>query len=248
MKASWMKAFVTVQGDKVGDGLMSMLANWDPEGASEADLRVMHGHLVTLSERIVKAERDAKKEKDEAVAARAEYDKHKNAALKFSEQAVAATDDVNRAALQAKAEKLVAFCEQHKAEVEREEREATEAELFFTQLKELADLKARQIDEAEVKLKDALRRKEQAEAKLELAEERRQVSEELGRMSNGTGRLGTALEVFNKAAQEAEDAAAAATLQESLLTKVKKGNDLDTLVAEAAGTAKPDLGSRLAAL
>lgn len=249
MKGSWIKAFVTVQSDKVGDGLMSMIANWDPEGASEADLREMRGYLVTLSERVVKAERSAKKEQDEATAARAEYDKHKTAAILFSEQAAAATDEVQRAALRVKAEKLITFCEQHKAEVEREEREASEAVDFFNQLKELAELKARQLDTAEANIKDALRRKEKAEAKLELAEERREVSEELGNMSNGTGRLGTALQAFNKAAQAAEDAADAAVLQESLLSKVKKGDDLNALVAEAAGVpVNMDLSSRLAAI
>ena len=107
---------------------------WDPQSASEAELRTMEQHLDELGREVALARQNYEKEKQEADAIQALSQQRMAAAEQLQGQMDAETDPGRRAELEKSLGTLVTMLEQMTPEIEREKKDAADAKDFLEML------------------------------------------------------------------------------------------------------------------
>src|SRR3954452_20269066 len=104
---------------------------WDPEGASEAELRTMEQHLDDLGRQVAVARQSYDREKREADAIEQLSRQRMAAAEQLQGQIAAEGDPGRRAAIEKSLGTLVSMLEEMTPEIEREKQDAVDAKDFL---------------------------------------------------------------------------------------------------------------------
>ena len=159
-----------------GRSLTEAIVSWDPEAASQAEIETMIEDLDKITREAANARQTFQKEKQEADAARANYDRHLQAAEILSqkmETAKAAGNQADEQSVSASLEKLLKQLETLRPEVEREAQEAEEAKSVMEELEEFAKMAAEKLKTARSQLEAGKREMQRAELEKKRAQNAR---------------------------------------------------------------------------
>src|SRR5437764_5692016 len=106
------------------------LVRWDPQGATEAELRTMEQHLDELGINVAQARQSYDREQKEADAIQALSHQRMAAAEALQNQANGEPEPARKAALEKSLTTMLDMMEQMAPEVEREARDAADAKQF----------------------------------------------------------------------------------------------------------------------
>jgi len=224
----FLRSFGNEKLSQTGELLTQAIVSWDPETASEAEIQEMIRELDKVTVEAGKAKAAFENERTESEAAIKNYDRHLAAAellQKQYEEAQSSGDQTKAAELEKSLNKLLQKLEELQPEVEREKTEAQEAEVYYAEIKELAELTAQKVKTARTQLERAQRDMKMAEIERKRAAERALRSEQLAGLKKQSSSLGVALAAMNKKADDARAAASASDMKAKLLTPEKGSQD-----------------------
>ena len=120
-----MYAFISQHGRRKGptsavNGAMEAIVRWDPQSATEAELRTMEQHLDELGQQVAKARQGYDKEQREADAIQTLSKQRMAAAEQIQHQMDTAGDATQKTALEKSLTTLITMLEGMSADVERE--------------------------------------------------------------------------------------------------------------------------------
>ena len=190
---------VGVKADKAMQTGVEALVRWDPQSASEAELRTMEQHLDDLGRQVATARQSYDKEQKEADAIQALSHQRMVAAEQLEKQIAAEIDPTRKAGLERSLATLVTMLEQMTPEIEREKKDAADAKDFLEMLEKT-------YAEAGGKLRQGRSELERARRDMARAGQQRQVAEqqaEAARRAAGLTSATSSMTVALKAMQEA---------------------------------------------
>lgn len=130
----FMRNLVGVKADKAVQAGVEALVRWDPQSASEAEMRSMEQNLDQLGQQVARARLSYDKEMREANAIQALSTQRMAAADQLQRQAEAETDPAKKAELERSLGTLVTMLEQMAPEVDREKKDVVDAKEFLEML------------------------------------------------------------------------------------------------------------------
>ena len=248
----FIRNLLGVKTDQAVQAGIEALVRWDPQAATEAELRSMEQHLDELGLEVAKARTAYEREKKEAETIRALLNQRMAAAEQLQKQVSAEATAGRKAALEKSLATLLDMLEQMTPDVEREAQDETDAQDFLGMLEKT-------YAEAGAKLRAARSQLERAERDMARAGQQRQVAErqaEAARraagLSNTTSSLNVALKTMQDAAAHDLEVAEAASAKARLLKPTQPEQDDPNIAAAlAAASGRPlpqSLSERLAAL
>ncbi|MCX5874215.1 MAG: hypothetical protein NTY51_13425 [Deltaproteobacteria bacterium] len=252
----FLRSFGIEKLGKVGETITQKIVSWDPETASQAEIEEMIRELDKITTEAGKARATYDRERAEAEAAKRNYDKFLAAAEllnKRLEESQSAGDQAKSQELSNSLNKLLEDLEGMKPEVEREVQEADEANAYYEELKELAEVTADKVKKAKDMLEKGRRDMQRAELERQRALARADKAQKVAGLKSETSSLGVALAAMNRQAEVAKAAAAGSDMKAQLLTTERKGQDdnIKAALAEVAGEPETEtlsLSDRLASL
>jgi chromosome segregation ATPase len=249
----FMRNLIGVKTDKAVQAGVEALVRWDPQSASEAELRTMEQHLDELGQQVARARQSYDKEVREADAIQALSTQRVAAAEHLQSQLTAETDSAKKAELERSLTTLVTMLEQMAPEVDREKKDVVDAKEFLEMLEKT-------YTEAGGKLREGRAQLERAQRDMARAGQQRQMAEQQADAARRAAGLGTTTSGLNVALKAMQDTAArdladaeAANMKAKLLRPTQPEQD-DANIARAMDLAagKPaaptSLSDRLAAL
>ena len=242
-----------VKTDQAVQAGVEALVRWDPQSASEAELRSMEQHLDELGQQVARARQSYDKEVREADTIQALSTQRMAAAEHLQTQLAAEADPAKKAALERSLTTLVTMLEQMAPEVDREKKDVVDAKEFLEMLEKT-------YTEAGGKLREGRAQLERAQRDMARAGQQRQMAEQQADAARRAAGLGTTTSGLNVALKAMQDSAArdlanaeAANMKAKLLRPTQPEQD-DANIARAMDLAagKPaaptSLSDRLAAL
>jgi chromosome segregation ATPase len=249
----FMRNLIGVKTDNAVQAGVEALVRWDPQSASEAELRTMEQHLDELGQQVARARQSYDKEVREADAIQALSTQRMAAAEHLQSQLTTETDSAKKAELERSLTTLVAMLEQMAPEVDREKKDVVDAKEFLEMLEKT-------YTEAGGKLREGRAQLERAQRDMARAGQQRQMAEQQADAARRAAGLGTTTSGLNVALKAMQDSAArdlanaeAANMKAKLLRPTQPEQD-DANIARAMDLAagKPaaptSLSDRLAAL
>ena len=249
----FFKNLLGVKADQAVKSGVEALVRWDPQAATEAELRTMEQHLDQLGRDVAEARLAFEKESKEAKAIIDLYHQRLAAAEHLGAQAAAATDAGQKAALDKSLTTLLDMLEQMAPDIEREKQDAVEAEEFLRMLEASYAEAGTKLRNARAELERAQRDLSRAEQQRAMADRQADAARRAAGLAGSTDGLGTALKAMKQSAEK-ERVAAEAQLAKTRLLSVDKPEKEDPNIAAAlaaAGGKSPvssDSLARLAAL
>src|SRR6266481_9799289 len=131
---SFISNLVGVKADKAVQAGVEALVRWDPQSASEAELRTMEQHLDDLGRQVATARQSYDRELKEAEAIQALSHQRMVASEQLEKQIAAETDPTRKAGLERSMGTLVTMLEQMTPEIEQEKKDAVDAKDFLETL------------------------------------------------------------------------------------------------------------------
>jgi chromosome segregation ATPase len=252
----FMKSLGKQKLGDAGRSLTEAIVSWDPEAASQAEIETMIEDLDKITQEAAKARQTFQKDKQQADAARANYDRHLQAAEILNQKVEAAKTAGNEADVQglnASMDKLLKQLETLRPEVEREAQDAEEAKSVMEELEEFARMAAEKLKTARSQLEAGKRDMQRAELEKKRAQERAEQAERLSGLREETSNLGVALSAMNRQAEKSRAESAAAGMKATLLSPEKSSEDKnidEALKAVSGEKTEPQesFADRLAAL
>jgi chromosome segregation ATPase len=249
----FMRNLVGVKADKAVQAGVEALVRWDPQSASEAELRTMEQHLDELGQQVARARQSYDKEMREANTIQALSSQRMAAAEHLQSQLNTESDPSKKAGLEQSLTTLVSMLEQMAPEVDREKRDVVDAKDFLEMLEKT-------YAEAGGKLRSGRSQLERAQRDMSRAGQQRQVAEQQADAARRAAGLTTTTSSLNVALKAMQDTASrdlanaeAANMKAKLLKPTQPEQD-DANIARAMDYAagKPaaptNLSDRLAAL
>lgn len=249
----FIRNLLGVKADQAVQAGVEALVRWDPKAATEAELRTMEGHLDQLGLEVARARQAYDREKKEAVAIQ-ELSRQRMAAAELLEkQAAAETDQTRKADLDRSLSTLVGMLEEMAPEVEREARDAQDAQSFLETLEQSYAEAGAKLRQARSELERAQRDMSRAEQQRAAAERQAEAARRAAGLASSTSGLSVALKAMKDSAERDLASAEAANAKSRLLTPTKPEKDdgnIAAAMAQAQGKAAPSqsLTERLAAL
>ena len=230
---SFMKSFVGVKGQQLGQDIVKAIVEMDPESASQAQLDQMEKDLDKAGAVIQKLRADYDRELREAQEAKKGYDQLLAAAellqRKLENPAVA-----DKAGIEASLAKLVAQLEQRQPEVEAEQKDVDEVQALLDQAQAAYREKAETLTNAKQNLERSKRDMQRAIQEQERASEKAQRAAEVAGLRDGKiSGLTVATDAMQRRADEARAKAEAAKLKADTLTTLSKPAADDAHIAAA---------------
>lgn len=249
----FIRNLLGVKADQAVQAGVEALVRWDPKAATEAELRTMEQHLDQLGLEVAKARQAYDREKKEAVAIQ-ELSRQRMAAAELLEhQAAAETDPARKAQLDKSLATLVGMLEEMAPEVDREARDAEDAQSFLEMLEQSYAEAGGKLKQARSELERAHRDMARAEQQRSAAERQAEAARRAAGLASSTSGLSVALKAMKDSAERDLASAEAAAAKSRLLTPTKPEKDdgnIAAAMAQAQGKAAPaqSLTERLAAL
>ena len=242
---SFMKSFVGVKGQQLGQDIVKAIVSMDPESATLAQLDQMEKDLDKAGEVIQKLLKDHEREVREYNDAKKRYDQLLAAAEIL--QAKAANPAVaDKAGVEASLAKLIGQLEQLGPEVESEQNDVVEVKVLLDQAQAAYQEKAEALTRAKQNMERVKRDMQRAVMEQQRADEKAQRAAEVaGLRDNATNSLTVATDAMQRRADEARAKADASKLKATTLTNLTKPTTDDANIAEALREAQgtPAAGS-----
>ena len=253
MRFSFFKNLVGVKTDQAVTSAIEALVRWDPQAATEAELRAMEENLDRLGRSVADAQAVFVKEKHEADQIKELFAQRVAAAEILQQQFDAEQDQTKRDSLEFSLNSLLKIIETMPADVEREAQDAADAKAFLDGLQERYLEAGQKLKDARAQLERAQRDLNRADQQRDLANQRAQAAREAAGLSGATNGIDVALKAMQDAAAKSTRDAAAADAKARLLTPTNPektdGNIAAALAAAQGKPAQPrSLSERLAAL
>lgn len=229
------------------------LVRWDPQGATEAELRTMEQHLDELGMQVAQARQNYDREQKEADAIQALAHQRMAAAEALQNQTNGETDPARKIALEKSLATLLDMMEKMAPDVDREAHDAADAKLFLEQIEAAYADAGGKLKTARSELDSAQRQMARAAQRREVAERQAEAARRAAGLSQTTSSLNIALKAMNEnAARDLASADAAAAKAKLLAPTHPEKDDPNIAAALAAasgqGPAPVGVANRLAAL
>lgn len=250
---SFLRNLVGVKTDQAMKSGLEALVRWDPQAATEAELRTMEQHLDELGQEVARARQSFDNERREAEAITQLSHQRMAAAEQLQQQREAAADPQRKAELEKSLATLVGMLEQMQPDMERETHDAKDAEDFLQTLESAYADAGAKLKAARSQLDRAHRDMSRAEQQRDIAERQAETARRAAGLASTTSGLSVALRAMQDAAAKDLATADAARAKAKLLTPSRPEQDDPNIAAALAGASgkvlpTADLGSRLAAL
>jgi chromosome segregation ATPase len=250
---AFVRNLVGVKTDQAVNAGVEALVRWDPQSATEAELRTMEQHLDELGQEVARARQSFEKEQQEADAINQLSHQRMAAAEALQHQTDAETDPGRKAALGKSLETLVSMLEHMAPDVDRATKDAADAHDFLTQLETAYNDAGSKLKNARSDLDRAQRDMSRAEQQKEMAQHQADAARQAAGLASTTSGLSVALKAIqDTAAKDLISADAAKAKAKLLAPSAPEKDDPNIAAALAAASGKTlapvDLGGRLAAL
>jgi hypothetical protein len=242
-----------VKTDKVVQAGVEALVRWDPQSASEAELRSMEQHLDELGQQVARARQSYDKEVREADTIQALSTQRMAAAEHLQGQLTAEADPAKKAELERSLTTLVTMLEQMAPEVDREKKDVVDAKDFLEMLEKTYAEAGGKLREGRAQLERARRDMARAGQQRQMAEQQADAARRAAGLSTTTSSLNVALKAMQDSTARDLANAEAANMKAKLLRPTQPEQD-DANIARAMDVAagKPaaptSLSDRLTAL
>jgi chromosome segregation ATPase len=226
--------FAKTKIETLSKSLTQQLAEFDPQGMSDAGMALMEDELNNYCKQTETARADYNKEFKEYVAMQQLFDQRVTAAESISAQVDSATDEAHKAQLSASLSKLLDTIEKLSADVEREKTEADEAKATLDDLEAISKDLAEQMKTARTRFNDAQREIKSAtaqKARADLAADR--AAQASGLRSNASS-VNVALDAMQQSAADLRASAEASKRKAELLKPTQVEQDDPIIAAELA--------------
>ena len=248
---TFIKNLIGVKTDQAVQSGLEALVRWDPKAATEAELRTMEQHLDALGTEVAKARVSFQKEKKESDAIKALSEQRLAAAETLQIQATEANDPERKASLEKSLNQLLKMLEDMAPDIDREAKDAEDAQSFLGQLEEAYSGAGAKLKDARSELERAQRTMARAEQQREMAETQAEAAKRAAGLAGATSSLNVALKAMQDASEKDLIAAEAANAKASLLKPTKPEQDDPNIAAALAGASGPKpttVTDRLAAI
>lgn len=235
MKIGFIKHLVGIKAERGMDTIIQTLVAFDPEGATEAQLREMEEELDKLGLKVAESHTAAEREQREADEIQKLQAQRFAALDSLEKQRAASTDESAKASLTASMENLTALLEAMSPDIEREVSEAKTAKEFLAELQDAYRDAGTKLKGARAKLNAARTSMQQSELVRQRAEDHADAAAVAAGLRHTTNSLDTALNAMQTLATQNQEAAQAATAKAQLLKPTDVEKD-DPNIAEAMQT------------
>jgi len=134
---SFVRNLVGVKTDQAVNSAVAALVRWDPQSATEAELRTMEQHLDELGRRVAEARIGFDREQREADAITQLSRQRMTAAEQLHQRAQAEADPGRKAEVERSLATLLGMLEQMTPDIEREKQDVSDAGDFLRSLEHL---------------------------------------------------------------------------------------------------------------
>jgi chromosome segregation ATPase len=250
---SFIRNLVGVKTDQAVNNAIEAIVRWDPQSATEAELRTMEQHLDVLGRQVAEARMAFDKEKREADTIQTLSQQRMAAAEQLQHRIETETDPARKAGLERSLSTLVSMLESMAADVDREKQDASDAADFLHSLEAAYQQAGQKLKFARDELNRAQRDMGRAAQQREMAERRAEVARQAAGLSGATSGLSVALKAMQDDAAKNLASAEAANAKAKLLAPTKPEQD-DPNIAMAMAQVQgrlptpTNLNDRLAAL
>lgn len=250
---AFFRNLVGVKRDQAVTSAVEAIVRWDPQSATEAELRTMEQHLDELGRQVAQARISYDKERKEAEAIQSLSRQRMAAAEQLQSRMEMEADPAKKAELERSLATLVGMLESMAPEIQREEEDAKDAGDFLRSLEETYEQAGQKLKAARSELDRAQRDMGRAAQQREAAERRAEASRQAAGLSKATSGLSVALKAMQENAERDLAQAEAANAKAKLLAPTRPEKD-DPHIAAAmnavtgAGAPQGSLSDRLAAL
>ena len=250
---TFISNLVGVKADKAVQAGVEALVRWDPQSASEAELRTMEQHLDDLGRQVATARQSYDKELKEAEAIQALSHQRMVAAEQLEKQIAAETDLTRKAGLERSLATLVTMLEQMTPEIEQEKKDAVDAKDFLEMLEKTYAEAGGKLRQGRSELDRARRDMARAGQQRQAAEQQAEAARRAAGLTSATSSMTVALKAMQEAANRDLASADAATAKARLLRPTQPEQDDPNIAAALAAAsgkspAPQSLSDRLAAL
>ncbi len=249
---SFIRNLVGVKTDQAVNGAVAAIVRWDPQSATEAELRTMEQNLDEVGRQVAQARMAFDKERKEADAIQGLSRQRMAAAEQIAQRMEAEANPATKSDLERSLGTLVAMLEEMAPDVEREKQDVVDAEAFLQSLEDTYQQAGQKLKSARAELTRAQRDMGRAEQQRGMAERRAEAARQAAGLAHATSGLSVALKAMQDSAQRDLAEAEAANAKARLLTPtVPEKEDRNIVDAMAAVQGKVTAGSvtdRLAAL
>jgi chromosome segregation ATPase len=214
---SFILNLLGVKTDQAVNGLISTIVEWDPQSATEAELRAMEENLDALSQQVSQARMAFEREHKEAQTIQTLANQRMAAAEQIQTQLQATTDPGRQAELERSLATLVGLLEEMAPDVAREKQDAADAQEFLNMLQQTYQNAGAKLRSARSDLERARRDMGRAEQQRDMAEQRAESARQAAGLTGATSGLTVALKAMQDAAQRNLAAAEAANAKARLL-------------------------------
>jgi myosin heavy subunit len=246
----FMKGYAEVKSETAGVSIVQMIAGWDPEGASEADIRVMDKNLDDLLKQASEAKNEADREQREADEINELY-RQRLAGIEVLEKRKEGADPATVKEIDAVIVEELDKLEAMQADIAREEQEAKEAAEYKAELDELCKVAADKLKNARKQLNDAQMQLKRANLREKRASEKAARKAELEGITKNMSKMTSALGAMQKKAAEANAKAEAHEMKSKLLNSSDTASSMmaDAMKeANKGASSSSSIADRLAAL
>jgi chromosome segregation ATPase len=229
------------------------IVRWDPQSATEAELRTMEQHLDELGRQVAQARIAYDRERKEADTIQALSRQRMAAAEQLQTRMEMETDGGRKAELERSLSTLVGMLEGMAPDIEREEEDARDAGEFLRSLEETYDQAGQKLKSARSELERARRDMGRAAQQRDAAERRAEASRQAAGLSHATSGLSVALKAMRENADRDLAQAESANAKAKLLAPTRPEKDDPNIAAAmdavaGGGAPQGSLSDRLAAL
>ncbi len=250
---SFIRNLAGVKTDQAAQNALEALVRWDPQAATEAELRTMEQHLDDLGLQVAQARAAYDRERREAEAIQQLSRQRMAAAEQLERQLASETDPGRKAGLEKSLATLVGMLEQMAPEVDRERQDAEDAQAFLETLEQTYAEAGQKLRAARSELDRAQRDMGRAAQQREVAQRRAEAARQAAGLSKSTSGLSVALKAMQESAARDLAVAEAASVKAKLLQPTRPEQDdpnIAAAMAAASGSAPVPTGlsDRLAAL
>jgi chromosome segregation ATPase len=250
---AFLRNLVGVKADKAVQAGVEALVRWDPQSASEAELRTMEQHLDDLGRQVAAARQSYERERKEADAIQALSQQRMAAAEQLQNQIAAESDPARKTGLERSLETLVSMLEQMTPEIEREKKDAVEAKDFLEMLEKTYAEAGGKLKQGRSELERARRDMARAGQQRQAAEQQAEAARRAAGLTSATSSMTVALKAMQEAANRDLASADAAMAKAKLLRPTRPEQDDPNIAAALAAAAgkspvPQSLNDRLAAL
>ncbi len=250
---SFIRNLLGTKTDQAVQSAIEALVRWDPQTATEAELRTMEQYLDHLGLQVAEARDSYTREKKESDAIQALSHQRMAAAEQLQKQMAEEPDPARKAQLESSLTTLVSMLEQMAPDVDREAKDVADAQDFLEMLEKSYAEAGAKLKEAHAQLIRAQRDLGRADQQRQMAERQAEGARQAAGLSHATSGLTVALNAMQDAAAKEREKAEAANAKAKLLhpsDPEKADSNIAAALAKVAGAVPQPLSvtDRLAAL